>query len=122
MPYVTQNRRTALDEDAAPQNAGELNYCLTWHLLHTENLDDLYSALEKEITEYIAARDPNYALYNEVVGALECCRREFVRRDGIDTRAGLLRYDALRVTLDNLYDRIIAPYEDTKINQNGDCY
>ncbi len=38
-----------------------------------------------------------YAGYNEVVGVLECCKLEFSRR-------------------------IVAPYEDRKIAENGDVY
>jgi hypothetical protein len=39
----------------------------------------------------------NYRQINEVVGVLECCKLEF-------------------------YRRLAAPYEDTKINENGDVY
>lgn len=39
----------------------------------------------------------NYALLNEVVGVLECVKAEFNRR-------------------------VVAPYEDKKIAQNGDVY
>jgi hypothetical protein len=38
-----------------------------------------------------------YCDYNAVIGALECCKQEF-------------------------YRRIIAPYEDIKIKENGDVY
>jgi hypothetical protein len=38
-----------------------------------------------------------YAEINEVVGVLECCKLE-------------------------LYRRLAAPYEDTKIKENGDVY
>jgi hypothetical protein len=40
---------------------------------------------------------PNYAKFNEVVGVLECAKLE-------------------------LYRRMVAPYEDTKITENGDVY
>lgn len=39
----------------------------------------------------------NYAKLNEVIGVLECAKLEF-------------------------YRRIVAPYEDKKIEQNGDVY
>lgn len=39
----------------------------------------------------------NYARINELVGALECAKLE-------------------------LYRRVAAPYEDTKVEQNGDVY
>ncbi len=39
----------------------------------------------------------SYAAFNEAIGALECCKLE-------------------------LYRRMIAPYEDRKITENGDVY
>jgi uncharacterized protein DUF6899 len=43
------------------------------------------------------ARMPRYEAFNAVVGALECAKLE-------------------------LYRRMVAPYEDTKIAENGDVY
>ncbi len=40
---------------------------------------------------------PNYAKFNEVIGVLECAKLE-------------------------LYRRMVAPYEDTKKEENGDVY
>jgi len=40
---------------------------------------------------------PNYRDYNAVIGALECCKQE-------------------------LYRRLVIPYEDQKIIENGDVY
>lgn len=39
--------------------------------------------------------DPNYQRYNEVIGVLECAKQE-------------------------LYRKAVAPYEETKIKENGD--
>lgn len=44
-----------------------------------------------------AHRPSNYADYNSVIGALECAKQEF-------------------------YRRMVALYEDTKIQENGDVY
>lgn len=41
--------------------------------------------------------NPRYDNYNSAIGALECCKLE-------------------------LYRRMIAPYEDKKIQENGDVY
>ena len=46
--------------------------------------------------EYVDG-EPNYTFYNEVIGVLECVKQEF-------------------------YRRAVAPYEDTKIAENGDVY
>jgi hypothetical protein len=49
------------------------------------------------INEYLAHKGKNYSNINEVVGALECAKLE-------------------------LYRRIASPYEDLKIESNGDVY
>lgn len=121
MPYIKQKRRKAMLADEPPQNAGEFNYCLTWHILNTP-LWDLKVAIDREIEAYLSVRPKSYAVYNEVVGALECCRREFIRRRGTNTRDDLDREGVLGAALNHLYDERIAPYEDTKIKENGDVY
>lgn len=79
MPYITPERRFALSEEE-PQTAGELNYLLTCL-----------------VKNYVTDHGLNYAIINDVVGALEGCKAEFQRR-------------------------VVAPYEDKKIVENGDCY
>jgi hypothetical protein len=47
--------------------------------------------------EYINDKGLKYQTLNDVIGALEGCKQEF-------------------------YRRVVAPYEDTKIAENGDVY
>ena len=49
------------------------------------------------INWYINEKGKNYATLNEVIGVLECAKLE-------------------------LYRRVAAPYEDSKIQMNGDVY
>jgi len=49
------------------------------------------------INNYLKVYGKNYANINEMIGALECCKLE-------------------------LYRRIAAPYEDIKMQENGDVY
>ena len=49
------------------------------------------------IHDYLAENGTNYANINACVGMLECCKLE-------------------------LYRRLAAPYEDTKIAENGDVF
>lgn len=49
------------------------------------------------VTDYILAKGLSYQTINDIVGALEGAKLEF-------------------------YRRIAAPYEDTKIKENGDVY
>lgn len=80
MPYIDEKARKSLDEGFTPINSGDLNYLVT-----------------KMITRYIASHQLNYALINDIVGALEGAKLEF-------------------------YRRIVVPYEDRKIKINGDVY
>lgn len=122
MPYIKPDRREYLAENAGhPGNEGELNFCLTWHLLHSR-IEDLPMAVQTEIDEYIKDRDPSYAFYNSIMGALDCCRREYIRRRGVSTREDRQRVDTLHEASDVFYIGYVAPYEDIKIQENGDCY
>jgi len=62
-----------------PITVGDLNYMLT---------KVCHSYLNKQL-------DKNYQAYNDIIGALECCKLE-------------------------MYRRSIVPYEDNKIKENGD--
>lgn len=81
MPYIKHDRRAdlSLEGSLIPDTSGELNYMLT-----------------ELVLRYIGDA-PNYTMFNNAIGALECCKLE-------------------------LYRRMVAPYEDTKIIENGDVY
>lgn len=122
MPYIDPQRRKQLGRDEErPLTAGELNYVLTKGLLDLQRNDDLRfgrSLIETEIEKYLAGRNPSYTLYNEVMGALTGCALEWRRRTGDGIVAPTVLNDALR----DFYFNVVAPYEDDKINQNGDIY
>ena len=85
MPYITQVNRSMLKSatDAIainpPVTIGDLNYVLT---------KTCHVYLKKQMLL-------NYQAYNDVIGALECCKQE-------------------------MYRRMVAPYEEEKIKENGD--
>jgi len=58
---------------------------------------DLNYFISTLVNWYINEKGKNYSTLNEVVGVLECAKLE-------------------------LYRRVAAPYEDTKIQENGDVY
>jgi hypothetical protein len=65
-----------------------------------EDLPETEGELNYVITQFIKlylGPKPNYAKYNGAIGVLECAKLE-------------------------LYRRKVAPYEDTKILENGDAY
>lgn len=62
---------------------------------------ELNYVITKLVRRYLYAKAKGgpirYTMYNEVIGVLECAKQE-------------------------LYRRMIAPYEDEKIKENGDVY
>jgi hypothetical protein len=124
MPYVDKLTKRELDAGAVASTVGELTYCVTMQGIRLGNNPLLYSAVMEEINAYLLGKredgyDANYALLCGVVGSLECARREFQRRRPDDH----LTFDeAVEDALADFYDNVVAPYEDTKIEQNGDVF
>ena len=85
MPYIKPEQRQLVGDrlsvsglNFVPETAGELNYVITVF-----------------IDNYIRSQGENYANYNAMIGALECCKQEY-------------------------YRTIVGLYEDQKIDENGD--
>jgi hypothetical protein len=70
---------------------------LTFNVKAIHSAGELNYCITKLIDHYINSHGKNYANLNSVIGALECAKLE-------------------------LYRRIVAPYEDAKIQENGDVY
>jgi hypothetical protein len=66
-------------------------------LPNLENAGELNYCITKVCQQYIDDHKLCYNILNEIVGALESCKLEF-------------------------YRRAVAPYEGTKIAENGDTY
>jgi hypothetical protein len=58
---------------------------------------ELNYTFTREIKEYIGTKGLRYQTINDIIGALEGAKMEF-------------------------YRRVVAPYEDQKIQENGDVY
>lgn len=69
------------------------------HLNHCAiaNGGELNFLFTEIIKQYMQTHSKDYRTCNDIVGALECCKQEF-------------------------YRRIVGPYENEKIAQNGDVY
>lgn len=85
MPYITRDRRAAIDprvyaKDCYPLTAGELNYAITMLM-----------------KAYWQNHNRSYQTINDIVGAVEGAKAEFQRR-------------------------VVVPYENDKIETNGDVY
>lgn len=92
MPYIAQNRRSALD-----QTINDLIAVID--TLNEKDQSALAGDLNYTITRLIDSAYPakRYRHMNEIVGVLECAKMEF-------------------------YRRIASPYEDQKIYDEGDAY
>lgn len=64
---------------------------------NVETPGELNYMITKLCTEYLGGMGLSYGTINDIVGALECAKQEF-------------------------YRRVAAPYENDKIEQNGDVY
>jgi hypothetical protein len=80
MPYIKQNEREELGAFGNPETPGQLNFLLTAACII-----------------YLNGKKECYQTYNDIIGALECCKQE-------------------------MYRRKISKYEDKKIKENGDVY
>jgi len=124
MPYIPQSQREAMEKDPGLiSNPGHLNYKLTKFILAKEfvDMDDLQFNLDHYCQTFFAATTKNYQASNDIIGALNCCALEFKRRfhDGYGRdRKKVLR--VLELVASNFYTSTTAPYEDVKIEENGD--
>jgi len=67
LPYIPIKRREEIQDGCIPQNAGELNFKITFCIL-----EYLYNINPSEPS--------HYSDYNEVIGVLECCKLELYAR------------------------------------------
>ena len=65
--------------------------------LPDENFAGQFNYVVSKLASHLLRQKMNYARANEIIGALESAKLE-------------------------LYRRVVAPYEDTKIEQNGDVF
>lgn len=63
MPYISKDRRSALEPSGKPETAGELNYAVT-----------------RLVDRYLGDKGLRYHNINEVIGVLECAKLELYRR------------------------------------------
>jgi hypothetical protein len=92
MPYIYKYCRPSLD--AAVREA---HLALTIEGAVPGNLNYLLTKIILEYLNFESVAQPNYTDYNEVIGVLECMKQE-------------------------IYRRLIAPYEDAKLLTNGDVF
>lgn len=125
MPYIKQLDRTRLVMGGEPPNTpGELNYLFTMHLLMHVTEEGPYYRLMRRYVD--ATPTFGYQTINDIIGAsfaacMECHRRTDPLEAGL-SRLYADAADALLSAAQDFYKAHAAPYEDVKIQQNGDVY
>ena len=138
MPYIEQEARGRLKFQNNPKTEGELNYLLTLEYLNlVKELGESYttygkirSAVSSLVFDLHALRTIppankfkiDYSLIEKRLRL--ACRTYFKTNKGIKTDEEILSdtVGALINSSDELYRRKVAPYEDSKKDQNGDVY
>jgi len=127
MPYIKQVDRNRITSDGkyngtAIKTAGELNYLLTIMFLSNfwADVHELEAAMSLRVNTFFLSSERRYQDHNDTVGALVCCLLEYKRR----FKGNHPRYedieDAVVRTVERFYNTLSAPYEDSKIIENGD--
>ncbi len=111
MPYITKQSREEL-KSRDPMTTGELNYliCMTAHA--DGQIKDIFRVLDR----YKKNELTSYGKLNDMMGALDGARRELIRR-GKQRSARTIEY-----VQSDFYRETVAPYEDRKIEANGDIF
>lgn len=134
MPYINEVERLAARKQDLITSVGMLNYKMSKYILDQEWLQastpkrQIVNVIKSLCSKYTADHikynetEFNYTLGNGVIGAVECCRREFKRRLGkrLSPQNSILVLQALDRAADELYSDMLASYEDQKIEENGD--
>ena len=124
MPYIVRERRPGLDASITrPENPGDLNYLFT-KILRSHTSEDASAAIRTHIANYIADKGLKYQYINDVLGALVGTQMEDFRqsiRKKINYKMTFNeRIDAVDRELEYFYFNLVGPYEDLKIEENGD--
>lgn len=131
MPYLTEERKREIDKlEAKLTTAGDLTYKLTttaMSALNTYNFDILADKFTFTIAAYMRPSS-RYEDYAVVLGCLDSTRREIKRRLSDLVQKGHARHMVeiicwmIKKYAEAYYAEVVAPYENSKIIQNGDVF
>lgn len=132
MPYINAHDKAQVEAGGA-LDAGSLTYLLTRALMNSDPSveGDVAHNLSTQVGRYADDHgELRYTHYCTIIGALTCTHREFVRRRMLDRQrrgkspipGDLQRVSQIKEYINNYYARVVAPYEDRKIRENGDVF
>jgi hypothetical protein len=133
MPYIKRELREQLDENPfLALQPGELNYVLTTFILHSlghnpqcpHQWDDeiVREMIKLHVESYVAKNGRSYRTYNEVFGVLSCIVLEMARREVITVEEYMKVIASVGKFMEDYYRFVVGPYEDAKIEENGEVY
>jgi hypothetical protein len=125
MPYITQERRKALQlKTNKIETAGELNFLFTVALIDSETPELAEMDLRLLINDYLTGHDLSYQVANDIIGALICCAFEASRRllGKVDQTTIVKIFEVVSTVAGEFYKTLVAPYEDGKLEENGDVF
>jgi hypothetical protein len=137
MPYITHAAKAKIDAERKPADCGELNYQISIYLLRMVEAREAgrmvlmpYTEIHEDVMRFcraylVANVAPvgrlRYAHGNDIMGVLACARHELLRR--ITPRRAEVFGNLAKVLAaveSEFYAEVLAPYETTKIQENGD--
>lgn len=129
MPYLSRARKHELDAGIRPTTPGDLTYLLTRVALGESGGEATFEeAVDAAVERYFERRDIRYASFAEVLGCLLSAKLEYARRVCEDQQLrnalaspAIVGYKFEQYIKD-FYRNRVAPYEDQKIEENGDVY
>lgn len=141
MPYITQEARARLAGDPVPKTPGELNYLITLRIIReVEERGKSYATFNDIGANMVSAQQLILSGEDALVeydgflrDVLDICGSYVWQRRGFfgDERFGMPEgiegrslsvIGALEFALSEFKRRVVAPYEDGKIAENGDVY
>lgn len=124
MPYIEQKDRERAEH--APVVPGELNFAITTcaveFLAAAMDETEFVTVVKRLCLSYFEEVGLSYTNANAVMGVLFCVGKELMRRVNPDLVLLDTIVERLGDIQDEIYDNQLAPYEDTKIAENGDVY
>lgn len=124
MPYITQDAREDL-RSRTPQTAGELTYQITVDLMALDPVTmrqyEIENVMLNRANEYIRENGISYQHISDVIGSLMCVGLEWNRRQTSGIAGKRIKWVSKHVA-NIFYRQTVAPYEDLKIEENGDLF
>lgn len=117
MPYISRREKELLDGGTAPQTCGHLTYLIYRAALDNNSLD-LDEPVQAAVDRFLP-EEPRFEDFAHVLGAVYAAALELTRRHPRGPLGTTAPY-GLYTFASKFYSEVVGPYEDKKIEENGD--